>query len=255
MAVPPPIHATTSRKKKIIRFLIIRTISNFLILFVIFGILATFGPAVYFEAQYQLAKIFQIRYAVAGDPQQGQSTSEFARVLDQIESENPNAGRSVFGSIISGEKEKVLIPDSAEFSVAIPKIGANEHIIQNVDPNNEDEYLRALMSGVAHAKGTAFPGLNGTTYLFAHSADSFWNVGRYNAVFYLLNKLVVGDDIAIFYNGQRYNYKMTNSEIVDANDTHYISSKIGEGEKLILQTCWPPGTAWKRLLIFAEPAK
>lgn len=255
MAVPPKKHVSTSKKKKVIRFLVIRTISNFLILLFAFGLFATFGPAVYFEVQYQLARIFDIRFTVAGEPAEGQSTSEFARVLDQIESQNPNAGRSVFGSIISGEKEKVLIPDSAEFSVAIPKIGANEHIIQNVDPNNEDEYLRALIRGVAHAKGTAFPGLNGTTYLFAHSADSFWNVGRYNAVFYLLNKLVAGDEIVIFYNGQRYNYKMTKSEIVDANDTHYIASKIGEGEKLILQTCWPPGTAWKRLLIFAEPSK
>ncbi len=255
MAVPPQKHITVSQRKKIIRFLIIRTISNFLILLTVFGLFATFGPAAYFEAQYQLAKVFQIRYLIAGDPQEGQTTSEFARVLERIENENPNAGRSVFGSIIAGEKEKILIPDSAEFSVTIPKIGANEHIISNVDPNNEDEYLRALMKGVAHAKGTAFPGLNGTTYLFAHSADSFWNVGRYNAVFYLLNKLEIGDNIVIFYNGQRYNYKMTNSEIVNADDTHYIASNIGQGEKLILQTCWPPGTAWKRLLIFAEPLK
>lgn len=253
MAIPPPKHVKSSRNKKIARFLVTRTLSNFLILFSIFGVFATFGPALYFEGQYQLAQMFHIRYAIAGDPQEGQTTSEFAKLLQRIENENPNAGRSVLGSIIAGEKEKVLIPDSAEFSVTIPKIGANEHVIPNVDPNNEDEYLRALIKGVAHAKGSAFPGLGGTTYLFAHSADSFWNVGRYNAVFYLLNKLEKGDEIVIFYNGERYNYKMVKSEIVDPDDTHYIASKIGEGERLILQTCWPPGTAWKRLLIFAEP--
>lgn len=255
MAVPPPKHDFKTHNKKIVRYLIVRTISNFLILFALFGIFATFGPALYFESQYLLAKVFDIHYKVVGDPQVGQTTSEFTKLLERVENQNPNAGRSVLGSIIAGEKEKVLIPDSAEFSVAIPKIGANEHIIQNVDPNNEDEYLRALMKGVAHAKGSAFPGLNGTTYLFAHSADSFWNVGRYNAVFYLLNKLEKGDEIVIFYSGQRYNYKVVKSEVVNADDTHYIASNIGQGERLILQTCWPPGTAWKRLLVFAEPLK
>lgn len=255
MAIPPPKHTKVSKKRKIVKFLIIRTIANFLILFTIFGIFATFGPALYFESQYQLTKIFNIHYSIAGSPQEGQSTSEFAKVLARIEAQNPTSHRSVFESVIAGEKEKVLVPDSAEFSIVIPKIGANENIISNVDPNNEDEYLRALLKGVAHAKSTAFPGLNGTTYLFAHSADSFWNVGRYNAVFYLLNKLEAGDDIVIFYNGERYNYKMTKTEVVNAEDTHYIASNIGQEEKLILQTCWPPGTAWKRLLVFAEPAK
>jgi len=30
---------------------------------------------------------------------------------------------------------------------------------------------------------------------------------------------------------------------------------MGQGERVILQTCWPPGTAWKRLLVFATPKK
>jgi hypothetical protein len=44
---------------------------------------------------------------------------------------------------------------------------------------------RRAPNGVAHAKGTVFPH-KGNIYLFAHSTDNWWNVGRYNAVFYLL---------------------------------------------------------------------
>jgi len=249
MAIAPP-KTHNSRRGEIIRFLIFRTIGNFLILFTIFGILATFGPALFYEAQYKVAQIFHIHYSVASTKEDG--PSELGKLLVKMR-EEPQARESLLGSIMRGDTEKVLIPDSAKFSVVIPKIGANEKVQENVDPNNEEEYLRVLQGSVAHARGSAFPGLNGTTYLFAHSADSFWNVGRYNAVFYLLNKLEVGDGVTIFYNNERYEYLVKKTEIVSADDTHYMASNIGQGERIILQTCWPPGTAWKRLLVFAEP--
>lgn len=251
MAVPPPHHhKKKSRKTEIAKFLIFRTIGNFLILFTLFGFFATFGPALYWELHYQLINVFHIKYTVAQSV--GQS-SELGKLVDKIEKQNPHAGSSLFDSIVNGEKEKILVPQDPAFSVVVPKIGANERIFPNVDPNNEDQYLRVLLQGVAHSKGSAFPGMGGTTYLFAHSADNFWNVGRYNAVFYLLNKMITGDDIAIFYNNQRYNYVVYDTKIVDAFDTQYMSANLGQGEKLILQTCWPPGTAWKRFLVFAKP--
>jgi len=156
-------------------------------------------------------------------------------------------------SILIGEKEKVLVPPNADFSVVIPKIGAAEKITANVDPSNEKEYLRVLTNSIAHAKGTSFPGIGGSTYLFAHSADNFWNVGRYNAVFYLLKELNPGDDVYVFFQGKRHNYKVYETKIVDRLDTHYIDSVSDVGERVILQTCWPPGTDWKRMLIFAKP--
>jgi len=43
--------------------------------------------------------------------------------------------------------------------------------------------LPILQKGIAHAQGSVFPGMQGNIYLFAHSTDNWWNVGRYNAVF------------------------------------------------------------------------
>lgn len=248
MAIPPVQLSKKNRSKTIAKFLILRTISNFLILFAIFGAIATFGPALYYEGRYKLSEVFGVSYAV----EQVAEPSELGRLIERVQKEG-GSETSLFRNVLSGEREQMLLPKSAQFSVLVPKIGANELVVENVDPNNKDEYLQALTKGVAHAKGTAFPGMNGTTYLFAHSTDNFWNVGRYNAVFYLLDKLKPGDDIVVFFNGERHDYVVTETKIVDPDDTQYIQSNIGKGEELILQTCWPPGTAWKRLLVFAKP--
>lgn len=142
-------------------------------------------------------------------------------------------------------------PVNTEFSIVIPKIGASAPIVANVDPNNKDIYLSALKKGVAHALGTSFPGKVGNTFLFAHSTDAFYNVGRYNAVFYLLGKLSEGDEIDIYYKGALYKYSVADIKIVEAKDVTYLGN-FGEGNTLTLQTCYPPGTTLKRLVVVAS---
>ena len=234
-------------RNEFVKLLIIRTLGNFLVLFTIFGFFATFGPAAYYEVLYRVGQFRGIHYSVVKE--EGQS--ELGKLLVKYGQTADPA--NYLSSILIGEKEKVLVPPNADFSVVIPKIGASEKITANVDPSNEKEYLQVLTNSIAHAKGTSFPGLGGSTYLFAHSADSFWNVGRYNAVFYLLKELTPGDDVYVFFQGKRHNYKVYETKIVDREDIHYLDSASDIGERVILQTCWPPGTDWKRMLIFAKP--
>lgn len=222
------------KRREIIRLIILRTIGNFLVLFAVFGFFATFGTALYYEISYRIGKLRGVYYTVA-EAQQGEQKP------------------SLFGPLLGKTTERILVPASTDFSIVIPKIGANQKVFENVDPANEAEYLSVLQKGVAHAKGTLFPGMNGTIYLFAHSTDTFWNVGRYNAVFYLVKELDTGDEIAVFYRGRRYNYVVNERKIEDATNVEYLSSNIGKGERLVLQTCWPPGTTWKRLFILAKP--
>lgn len=223
--------------KQDIRFLILRTFGNFLFLFAIFGVIATFGPAGYYEVQYRVIQArgveFQVSETLADEPKETAS----------------------FADLLTGSKEQELSPIDTEFSILIPKIGATSKIIPNVDPSNENAFLPALSQGVAHAQGSVFPGLEGNVYLFAHSADNFWDAGRYNAIFYLLKDLKEGDEIVVFYKGERHNYFVTGTKIVDPSDVSFITNAQEGGEQLILQTCWPPGTAFKRLLVFARPRK
>lgn len=144
-----------------------------------------------------------------------------------------------------------VTPVNTDFGIVVPKIAANAPIIVNVDPYNEEVYQEALTRGIAHARGSSLPDIYGTMFLFAHSAENFYQANRYNAIFYLLNKLEKNDDISIFYKGQKYSYKVTSKQIVNEMEVNYLS-RSSEKHELILMTCWPPGTSFKRLLIFAE---
>lgn len=216
-----------------------------MVLFAIFGVFATFGPALSVEFRYRVAQARGIRYTVQG---------EKLKIQNSIASPVPTPSPDEFSSVIYGPTEQILTPPDTLFSILIPKIGAVSKITPNVDSSNPDEFLPVLQESVAHAKGTVFPGIPGTTYLFAHSTDNFWDVGRYNAVFYLLKDLAPGDEIVIFFENKRYNYKVTETEIVDSSEVSLlVNSQSGKGQRLVLQTCWPPGTAWQRLMVFAIP--
>lgn len=227
-------------RNEIIRFLILRTIGNFLVFFALFGVGATFGPALYYEVLFRIQQSQGVHYVVQEVPAQSNSIA-------------PTVPPDQFGGILSSNKEQVLIPKDTFFDVLIPKIGANARVFPNVDTTNEQEYLKILQQGVAHARGSVFPGISGTTYLFAHSTDNFWNVGRYNAVFYLLKDVSVGDDVIVFYKDRRYNYKVVDNKITAGDDISYLVNSHDGPEQLVLQTCWPPGTAFKRLLVVAKP--
>src|SRR3989337_1909684 len=56
------------------------------------------------------------------------------------------------------QTEKDLTPPNTDFSIVIPKIGAKAPVIADTDPFDPKKYLPALYKGVAHAKGTAYPG-------------------------------------------------------------------------------------------------
>ncbi|KKU57228.1 MAG: YhcS protein [Candidatus Amesbacteria bacterium GW2011_GWA2_47_11b] len=149
------------------------------------------------------------------------------------------------------QSSKIKIKNIDEYSIYIPRINARAKVIPNVDAGNPAEYNAALKLGVAEAKGLSHPGQKGTTYLFAHSTDSPVNFARYNAVFYLLDKLKVGDEAEVVYMGEAYKYRVVSVQILASSDTRYLVPQK-EKELLVLQTCYPPGTSWKRLVVVLD---
>lgn len=225
---PQPFQTSMFHTPHFWRLLIVRSIGNFLFLFAIFGIGATIGPALYYETRFQIDSLAGTKYVAA---------PTIASGLGKLSS-----------------NEKVLTPPDTYFSIVIPRIGAAARVLINVDPGNESEYLAALKKGIAHAKGSVFPGMPGTSFYFAHSTDNFWDVGRYNAVFYLLKDMQIGDDVYLYFKNYRYNYKVTKTEIINPENVDLlVNSQKNTEEQIVLQTCWPPGTTWKRLLVIAKP--
>lgn len=147
-----------------------------------------------------------------------------------------------------------------EFKVSIPKLNLEAIAIVNVDPSNPYEYNRVLArEGIAHAKGSYLPGqTGGPVVLFAHSTDTVENILQFNAKFFGLKDMEIGDEIILTVKDKQslrpdglkvYHYKITSKKVVEPYD---ISSIQSTKDDLVLSTCWPPGTNWQRLLVFAK---
>ena len=120
-------------KKDAIRYLILRSIGNFLVLFAIFGVLATFGPALYYEITFKILQIRNVRYKVVAP--NNLRTETFGQILKDSKL---NLHRSLsLSEVLTASKEQILIPIDTEFDILIPKIGANAKVFPNVDPSNE----------------------------------------------------------------------------------------------------------------------
>lgn len=141
------------------------------------------------------------------------------------------------------------IPVSDEFYLEIPKINLTSTIIPNVDSANESVYLEKLKEGVAHAKDSYFPGDSGPIVLFSHSTDTLARIVQYNAKFYGLKDMDIGDEITVHFKGQIYTYRVTDKRIINPQELETIRQTSA---KLILTTCWPPGTDWQRVVVFSD---
>lgn len=142
-------------------------------------------------------------------------------------------------------------PIDKDFGIVISKIKANSKIVANVNPYDQRQYQVALTKGVAHAKGTVFPGETGNIFLFSHSSVNFFEASRYNSIFYLLSKLEKDDEIDLYYKNNKFIYKVTDKKIVGPEAVSYLSGNT-QKRVLTLMTCWPAGTTLKRLIILAE---
>jgi sortase A len=146
---------------------------------------------------------------------------------------------------------KEITPVDTDFGLVVPKIGINARVFANISDQDPGEYLPVLKKGVAHARGSGFPGGEPFVFIFAHSANTPLTVNRYNAVFYLINKLDQGDLIKVFYQGVEYWYQVDKKVVVPPDSLVNYLVNVPD-HALVLQTCYPPGTTINRLLVIAK---
>lgn len=143
---------------------------------------------------------------------------------------------------------------SIDFAIHIPAIGLDHEIVMNVDAGDPQTYLPIIEQFVAHGAGTALPtATNGNIYLFAHSRTAPQGVTPHGGWFTRIDELTSGDSIILDYNGNRYNYSVVFSKIVDPSETDiYTGISVFDGNtSLALQTCYPRGTSTQRLIVYA----
>ena len=228
--------STQTYKRKFWVFILIRTVANSLIIAGIIFAFVSFWPFISHEVHYWWDNLRGQQYVIAGE------TPKEVR-------------KSSFGDILKAPPPIQVTPKSTEFGIVIEKIDVNSPIAPDVDSSNYKEYIRALAIGVAHARGTAVPGTreqkNNNVFLFAHSAINPIQAKKYNSVFYLLRKIEVGDRVITFYKGQRFDYIVSDKRVVEATDVRYLT-EVSKEPILTLQTCDPPGSSLRRLIVTAK---
>jgi len=153
-----------------------------------------------------------------------------------------------YSSIVPIIKErKITIPEGTR--LVIPKINVDAPIIF-MDTSNNQDILETIKNGVAHYAGTAMPGRIGNMFITGHSSYYWWNGGKYNQVFALLNHLSVNDLVYVYHNGGMYIYRVKDSIIVNPNQTDVLNPTTIP--TLSIMTCTPIGTNLKRLIVRAD---
>lgn len=155
----------------------------------------------------------------------------------------------------------------SDFRILIPKIEKNipviptnpEYLIQQDWAGLEEQIQKDLRGGVIHYPGTAYPGQIGNVFITGHSSYYFWDPGRYKNVFALLDRLVAGDKVIVYFDSKKYIYEVYDIKVVEPDETSVLSQPMNRSI-LTLMTCTPTGTVSKRLIvnlqqIFPDPAQ
>ncbi len=147
----------------------------------------------------------------------------------------------------SPPEDREIIPEGER--LIIPKIEVDAPIVW-IESEDEEEIQSYLQNGVGHYPGTSFPGEVGNCVITGHSSNYWWDAGEYNYVFALLDNLVVGDQVIIYYKQKKYIYEV--SEIKKVSPENIEVLEPTSEPSLTLITCWPPGTNWRRLIVRAK---
>lgn len=136
-------------------------------------------------------------------------------------------------------------------SIYIAKTNTRAPIV-SADGTKQSQLNAALDQGVILYPGSPLPGQSGEVALTGHSSVFPWNKTSYGQVFALLDKVEKGDVISIVYNNYQYDYQVTGKSVLLANQ---VKTSATMEQKLLISTCWPIGTALKRLVIYADLIK
>ncbi len=133
------------------------------------------------------------------------------------------------------------------YTLSIPKLKLTNLDVSTVDTD--------LSHHLVQYGGTAVPPSKGTAVIFGHSTlPQLFKQGDYDTVLAYAHTLEVGDEIDIQVDNLSYTYKIYSITITSPLDTSFFTQNYDDNY-LILVTCTPPGTTWRRLLIHARIVK
>lgn len=175
----------------------------------------------------------------AGKRQQLEQT--IAQRQNHNNSQQP--GSDAAGSTAAGtDSSAVSQPTGQEQanSIIIPAMLLDQPVVEGANA------YRALDKGIWRWPGGSTPDKGGNTVLAGHRFTYTTPKG----VFYFLDKLHIGDTIAITWSGHTYAYKVTTTKVVKPTQTEILNPT--RRPTLTLYTCTPLWSPKDRLVVTAE---
>lgn len=127
--------------------------------------------------------------------------------------------------------------------------GPNKLVLPQIfvdHPVLEGESIYTANKGIWRLPWTSAPDKGGNTVLVGHR----FLYGRDPAVFYSLDKMKVDDELALYWNNQRYVYKVSEVKTVNPWDKS-VEAPAGD-DRLTLYTCTPLWNGRNRLVVIAQ---
>ena len=126
-----------------------------------------------------------------------------------------------------------------ENRLIVPSMHLNDQIFEGKD-------IRVLKNGPWRLPYTSTPDKGSNTVIVGHR----YTYTNPRGTFYYLDKVKLGDPIAIFWQGKKYVYRVTNISEVAPNSTGVESSSTDA--RLTLYTCTPLWLPKDRLVVVAK---
>lgn len=133
--------------------------------------------------------------------------------------------------------------------IRIPSINVTVPLVLSASMNNAD-VITTLDHGAALYPNGVLPGHLGNTFVAAHSTGEPWK-GAYRFAFLKINQIDPGHLIHLDWDGTRYTYQVTGSEIITPKPDFRIVSDRPLAS-VTLMACWPLWSTSKRMLIHGE---
>lgn len=146
------------------------------------------------------------------------------------------------------ETLQALVEQAPNTSVKDPNENTNHIVIPSMLLNeqiHEGIGTTALSKGIWHLPNTSTPNKGGNTVIVAHR----FTYTNPRGVFYFLDRLKPGDTFALFWDKQRYVYKVQDSRVVKADETSVEAPTVDN--RLTLYTCTPLWNPKDRLVVTA----
>ena len=161
--------------------------------------------------------------------------------LEQDKSEIKSIDKTVVLGVSYNEQatQELAIKKNVN-KIVIPKMGVDSEILEG---NTED----ILWKGIWRMPVGSTPNHGGNTIITAHR---YLHRPPSPKTFYLIDKLVIGDIVTVYWDGVKYEYKVKESKIIEPENISILHNT--PDDRLTIFSCTPLFTSKQRLVIVAE---